>query len=532
MGYSNIGIIGLIILLIVNRQSLKKSWKRKDLSENERKAASSYRNFLMTVLCFYVVDIGWGLFYAHHDIPMLYPVIYSLTVFYFIFMYLTMLTWLYYVDKYLNKGNRKSIALRHTVWLVFLVGMVSLMVNRFYHFIFSFNDAHEYTAEGGRYIAFLFQIVVYTIASVYLLVIAAKSEGEERVKYIAVGATSAAIELFLVLQILDPMLPFHSMGLLVGTCLIHSYVVENEISEKRFYDNIARSLAENYDMLYYVEVATGKYVGYGSNDVYGQLEIRQSGQDFFAESLANIPEIVHRNDRESVINFLDREHVASAMENMKRCTLTYRLIINGRSEYFRMIVRKTGDGSHYIVGVENIDKETRKEKQVLKALNTEKELARRDELTGIKNKTAYLELEQAVQANMDKGMDYLNFAIVVCDANDLKKINDNEGHVAGDEYIKASAKMICDAFSHSPVFRVGGDEFVAFLKADDYSMKEELLIKLRERVEDNQITKAGPVVATGMAAYEPSTDTLVSEIFDRADKAMYENKQKLKAMKE
>nr|MCR5055166.1 hypothetical protein [Lachnospiraceae bacterium] len=429
MGYSNIGIIGLIILLIVNRQSMKRSWKRKDTSESERKTASSYRNFLMTVLCFYVVDIGWGIFYANHDIPMLYPVIYSLTVFYFIFMYLTMLTWLYYVDAYLNKAHRRSIALRHTVWLVFLVGMVSLMVNRFYHFIFSFNENHEYIAEGGRYIAFIFQIFVYTLTSVYLLVVAAKSEGAERVKYTAVGATSVAIEVFIILQIMDPLLPFHSMGLLVGTCLIHSYVVENERNEKRFYDNIARSLAENYDMLYYVEVATGKYVAYGSNDVYGQLEIRQTGQDFFEESLENIPEIVHKNDKEYVINFLNRDQMASTMENMKRSTLTYRLVINGRSEYFRMTVRKTADGTNYIVGVENIDKETRKEKQVLKALNTEKELARRDELTGIKNKTAYLELEQAVQENMDKGMDYLNFALVVCDANDLKKINDNEGHV-------------------------------------------------------------------------------------------------------
>ena len=80
------------------------------------------------------------------------------------------------------------------------------------------------------------------------------------------------------------------------------------------------------------------------------------------------------------------------------------------------------------------------EKQHLKALNTEKELARRDELTGVKNKTAYKELEKSVQSNIDNGMDYLPFGLVVCDTNDLKRINDTKGHAAGDEYLKKCTK--------------------------------------------------------------------------------------------
>ena len=51
-----------------------------------------------------------------------------------------------------------------------------------------------------------------------------------------------------------------------------------------------------------------------------------------------------------------------------------------------------------------IDDEVKKEKQHLKALNTEKELARRDDLTGVKNKTAYNEMEKSVQEGIDSGM--------------------------------------------------------------------------------------------------------------------------------
>ena len=119
--------------------------------------------------------------------------------------------------------------------------------------------------------------------------------------------------------------------------------------------------------------------------------------------------------------------------NQKSCSIDYRVVAFKKTHYVRMTVRKTTNGTHYIIGIENIDDEVKREKQHLKALNTEKELARRDELTGVKNKTAYTELEKSVQSNIDNGLDYLPFAIVVCDANNLKRINDTRGHVAGDE---------------------------------------------------------------------------------------------------
>ena len=194
-----------------------------------------------------------------------------------------------------------------------------------------------------------------------------------------------------------------------------------------------------------------------------------------------------------------------------------------------MTVRKTADGTHYIIGIENIDAEVKKEKQHLKALNTEKELARRDELTGVRNKTAYTELEKSVQDNIDNDIDYLPFALLVCDANDLKKINDTQGHVAGDEYIKMSAKLLCDTFIHSPVFRVGGDEFVVFLRGSDYTGRDALLESLRKQVLENKKTGSGPILASGMAEYIPEKDSLVSDIFERADKDMYANKKRLKA---
>ena len=294
------------------------------------------------------------------------------------------------------------------------------------------------------------------------------------------------------------------------------------------FTQIAEGLASNYDDIYYVNIEDSSYVSYAVNNIYGQLQVNQSGDDFYGESFSNIPKIVHKQDQEMLKDFMNKDRMITALESHKGCSLEYRIIVAGKNRYVRMTARKTSDGSHFIIGIENIDEEIKREKQHLRALKTEKELARRDELTGIKNKTAYKELEDSVQSNMDNGLDYIPYALIVCDANNLKKINDTQGHAAGDEYLKASAKLLCNIFVHSPVFRVGGDEFVVFLRGSDYSSKNELMEKLRGQVLENQKTGSGPVLASGIAEYDSKKDTLVSDIFDRADKEMYENKQKLK----
>ncbi|MCR5268180.1 MAG: diguanylate cyclase, partial [Lachnospiraceae bacterium] len=241
------------------------------------------------------------------------------------------------------------------------------------------------------------------------------------------------------------------------------------------FSQIAESLAVNYDVIYYVDANDASFISYECKNIYGQLDIQKSGEDFYEEAKKDIPKIVHKSDRDLVLGFLDRDTMNRTLKGHKSSSIDYRIMNGAKTHYVRLSVRKTGDGSHYIIGIENIDDEVKREKQHLKALNTEKELARRDELTGIKNKTAYHELEETVQAGIDSGEEPLSFAIVVCDANNLKTINDSEGHAAGDVYIRESAKLLCDVFDHSPVFRIGGDEFVAFLKGADYENREELM---------------------------------------------------------
>lgn len=659
----------LIINLILNWELFKNYGFRTKKPDNLKRVHVLYNRFLLAADCYFIIDMAWGIFYEHKEVSEFFPLIYSLTVLYFLFMLLTMLTWTKYIVAYIGTKGRRSIVLIYGVWTMFVIGLICLMLNCFYHFMFSYNSVHEYIGETGRNISFLLQITFYIVISSYMIYVAHKSSGHKKIRYIAVTLTSIVLGVFLTFQIFYAFFPYYAMGVMIGICLIHSLVEAGEKKEKEVHDHIASVMAEDYeaifyidiesgeyltfsksqkymtldavatgkdffkdalisiedciypddweyaksfynkesmlknlegrrsfsfkyrvlinkeprfflftvmrernsqylifyekdiedellaekkqkenqkqsitftqiaeslasiyDVIYYVNVADSSYVCYHANDIYGQLEINRSGDDFYGESLTNIPQMIHVQDREKLSDFINKDNMISTMENHKDCSINYRMIVSGKPQYTRMTVRKSSDGTHFIIGVENVDNEIKKEKQHLKELKTEKELARRDELTGVKNKTAYKELEASVQGSIENDIDSLAFAIVVCDTNNLKQINDTKGHAAGDEYLRSSSQLLCNIFVHSPVFRVGGDEFVVFLRGSDYLARHELMNKLRSQVLENNKAGNGVILASGMSEYKTESDLFVSEIFERADKEMYEDKKKLKSL--
>ena len=154
-------------------------------------------------------------------------------------------------------------------------------------------------------------------------------------------------------------------------------------------------------------------------------------------------------------------------------------------------------------------------------------LAVSDLLTGVKNKTAYFRTEKEYNQKIENG-EKTEFAIIMCDVNNLKVTNDSLGHEAGDKLIKTACSKICSAFVHSPVYRIGGDEFVIVASGSDYEDRKAYFAKLREmaaRKED------GITFASGMSAFNPKTDKVFNDVFARADAEMYENKKLMKAPK-
>lgn len=154
----------------------------------------------------------------------------------------------------------------------------------------------------------------------------------------------------------------------------------------------------------------------------------------------------------------------------------------------------------------------------------------KDSLTGVGNKASY---EKHVDTlNQQLAEESMAFAIAMIDMNNLKQVNDLHGHEAGDRYIKGCCHMVCEAFKHSPVFRIGGDEFAVLLQGSDYARREEIVTELRKAFEDTfSRTDVDPWLrysaAVGMAE-KLREDKTVEAVFKRADKAMYEDKKAFK----
>ena len=163
-------------------------------------------------------------------------------------------------------------------------------------------------------------------------------------------------------------------------------------------------------------------------------------------------------------------------------------------------------------------------------LGSTRKMAYTDALTGVKNKRAFEEKKEEIEQSLAAGS-INEFGIIVCDLNDLKVINDTKGHDAGDNYIKEASKIICTIFTHSPVFRIGGDEFVVLLQHDDFRNRETLLNNLDKRMYEN-ILKDDVVISTGLDIYLTDKQDTFQLVFERADKKMYARKKILKDMKD
>ncbi|MBO4449192.1 MAG: transporter substrate-binding domain-containing protein [Clostridiales bacterium] len=154
-----------------------------------------------------------------------------------------------------------------------------------------------------------------------------------------------------------------------------------------------------------------------------------------------------------------------------------------------------------------------------------------DSLTSVRNKGAYSDYVNSLQERINNE-EHFDLAVGIFDCNDLKSINDRYGHDKGDLYLKAACQLICKVFDHSPVFRIGGDEFAVFLMNGDYNKRDELVELLEKRQKERNAAVENKWdethIAYGIAVYDPKHDSAVSDTIRRADKAMYENKNQSK----
>lgn len=385
MYYSSIGIIALLVHLIINYEHMRPISQAPAARTEKR-----YRQYLVSILLYYIIDICWGITYEHDLILLCYIA----TILYFITVTMTVFLWTRFVVFYLEHKNNFSRFMVTGGIAILIFQILILIINLFIPIAFKFNTDTEYQAGHARYVGFFAQVLLNIITMGYTFSITAKTKGKTRSHHCAVGVAGAIMTGFIILQMVFPLMPFYSIGCLLTTCLIHSFVYRDKMVEHA------------------VEMSNAKIV------------------------------------------------------------------------------------------------------------------AHKDPLTGIRNKLAYLETLKDLESCIDNGK-LTEYGLVVFDVNNLKLTNDTLGHEAGDELLKNACALICRSFEHSPVFRVGGDEFVAILTGEPFRQREYLVNSFEKEIDRNQ-KNGGVVIASGYDIFDPSRDETYTDVFRRADKKMYARKNQLK----
>lgn len=140
-------------------------------------------------------------------------------------------------------------------------------------------------------------------------------------------------------------------------------------------------------------------------------------------------------------------------------------------------------------------------------------LSYRDMLTGLYNRNKYIRVLEA-----SEGKSLHDVGVAYMDLNGLKKMNDEKGHEAGDDLIRAAAGALTDVFPDQ-AFRVGGDEFVIVREGISETAFSEKIDQLRENMERRKVSVS---IGDQWAAEARG----IEEMLKRADHRMYEEKKR------
>lgn len=221
MEYSVFPLLALVQHLIINHDIFF------NINAFNPKADIEYKRFLTIVFLFFVVDTAWGLFDAWH----LHDLLYVSTVVHYLLTTLTVIFWCNYVMKYIDTGRISTRVIKALAAVVFTSCLVMIVANFFTSIFFDIDGDGVYHMYWGRYLTFIFQIMlVFDITALSAWKISISESGSRR-RYISIFIFGILSLISIVAQIYHPHLPYYTIGLMLGTSMLHTFVQEDERDE-------------------------------------------------------------------------------------------------------------------------------------------------------------------------------------------------------------------------------------------------------------------------------------------------------------
>lgn len=212
------------------------------------------------------------------------------------------------------------------------------------------------------------------------------------------------------------------------------------------------------------------------------------------------------------------EEKAAGQADYSKPILTRWLHKDGHYVWIEDYARPLYDKKGNLIAIEGVCRDVSERKRLEEELNY---LYYHDTLTGLKNRSYY----EKVFNNLDTVVDE-PVGIIICDLDNLKKVNDTLGHEAGDLFIKEAAKLLSKVEREGIfVTRMGGDEFVVLIQNASRQEVEQLYREVCLMVENyNSQNKAFKIeMSIGFAHSEKSLGHM-KQVFCEADNNMYFHK--------
>lgn len=186
-------------------------------------------------------------------------------------------------------------------------------------------------------------------------------------------------------------------------------------------------------------------------------------------------------------------------------------------------VRTHYDGRPAVMGSMVDITEQRLAENALRALSVT------DDLTGLYNRRGFLVLAQGHLALAQRHKHAV--ALIFADLDNLKRINDEYGHAAGDRALVAAGRILRHTYRSADVIaRLGGDEFAVFpVEISDESTVPRLTTRLEQRIAEHNARGLEPFtlsMSLGVGLYRPDDCRTVEELLAAADEGLYETKRR------
>lgn len=223
MYYSAIGLIAIFVLIIVNQDIL-----RNPKESYDRPVWNIYRRFLIAVLIYHFTDVLWGILESKKMNKLLFVD----TTVYFVAMSLGILLWAIFIFEYLDEKNSFGKLLIYLGYIISGMITVLVLLNIFIPVLFTIDEECNYHALPVRYAVLTCQILMFLLISIYavssMFLLNKQKDIVKLQRYQILASFGMIMALLLFIQLWFPLLPVYSIGYMLGTCMLHTFVANDE----------------------------------------------------------------------------------------------------------------------------------------------------------------------------------------------------------------------------------------------------------------------------------------------------------------